>query len=269
MSIRDEQYIEIILNRVRVSARYKPKFGLRRKEGLTLEEFQDLYRGDPFYEWFGLDDQIMYAAHKAAGGITSVYRQIGIGCENLFRQILKDQLGLSDEDVVWSYQVSTPTGATRRLHLDGRVPLDKVADSAAKDRFADWMKRSADAIGVESGVFNSLTGAVFEVRQGYKSKDSKRQNADIANASSAYIKSYLPCIVILSNQIDADVLQRYRSERWAITTGIVGRNDPLASTYDFMRDVIGYDLQEFFQRNAYTLKSEVQSVLYALLQTEE
>ena len=62
--------------------------------------------------------------------------------------------------------------------------------------------------------FDSLTGTVFEIRQGYKSRDSKRQNADIANAAAAYANGYLPCAAILSDQIDADVRLRYRSERW-------------------------------------------------------
>lgn len=127
------------------------------------------------------------------------------------------------------------------------------------------MRHAADAVGVDTRVFASLTGTVFEVRQGYKSKDSKRQNADIANASTAYIKSYLPCAVILSNQIDGDIVSRYRSEKWAILTGVLGRNDPLTSTYDFMRDVVGYDLAAFFERNADTLRAEVTKVLRALL----
>lgn len=265
----DSRYLGIILDRIRISARYKPKFGQRRKEGLTLQEFQGLYRGDSFYEWFGLDNPMMYAAHKAAGGITSVYRQIGIGCEAVFRQALQDTLGLSNSDAVWSYEIPAPGGRTRRLHLDGRIPLDSVKDNDAKDRIADWMRQSADAVGVERRIFDSLTGVVFEVRQGYKSKDSKRQNADIANASSAYVKSYLPCIVILSNQMDEDVLQRYRSERWVITTGVVGKNDPLVSTYDFMSEVVGYDLHGFFQRNSDALKSEVNQILQALLESGE
>lgn len=51
-------------------------------------------------------------------------------------------------------------------------------------------------------MFTTLKGAVFEVRQGYKSKDAKRQNADIANAAAAYTQAYLPCVVMLSSQID-------------------------------------------------------------------
>ena len=262
---RDARYLEIILDCVRVCSSYRPKFGQGRGIGLTLGEFQDHYGKDPFYGWFGLDNPMMYAAHKAAGGMTSIYRQIGIGSERVFRKILQDTLELSETDVVWSYTVPASGGKTRRLSLDGRVPLESIRDSVAKTRFRDWMKQSADTIGIEPRVFDALTGAVFEVRQGYKSKDSKRQNADIANASSAYIKSYLPCAVVLSNQIDEDILRRYRSEGWAVTTGVIGRNDPLTSTYDFMREVVGYDLAGFFERSRNTLRAELKTVLEALL----
>ena len=261
---KDAEYVEIILERVRVSAAYRPKFG-RRGAGLTLQQFRDLYSADPFYAWFGLDNAMLYAAHKAAGGMTSIYRQIGIGCESVFRKILQDALGLSDVDTAWSYDVPTDDGRTRKLSLDGRVPLAQVYESSAKERIHEWMRRSSKEIGVETGVFQSLTGVVFEVRQGYKSKDSKRQNADIANASSAYVKSYLPCVVVLSNQIDEDVLRRYRAARWVVITGTHGNDDPLTSTYDFMREIVGYDLAGFFERNAERLQSEVARVLRTLL----
>ena len=121
---------------------------------------------------------------------------------------------------------------------------------------------------VDRKVFQSLTGTVFEVRQGYKSKDSKRQNADIANAAAAYTKGDFPCAVILSGQIDSDVLLRYRAEKWSVVTGIVGAADSRLSTYDFMRDVVGYDLAAFFERNSNTLREEVDTTLKALLATE-
>ena len=104
--------------------------------------------------------------------------------------------------------------------------------------------------------------------RGYKSKDSKRQNADIANAATAYTKAYLPCAAILSTQIDGDILYRYRGEKWSVITGIVGAKNPLISTYDFMRDVVGYDLAGFFTRNRKILRKEVEVVLKALLTPE-
>lgn len=265
----DAKYLELILDPIRVCAQYKPKFGQGAKgNGLTLAQFQQLYQSDPFYSRFGLDNPMMYAAHKAAGGMTSVYRQIGIGCEKLFRVVLQDALNLNDADTIWSYEVPLPNGKTRTLSLDGRVPLNRIADKAKRKGFQTWMKKAAAKLNVDPNVFSTLTGTVFEVRQGYKSKDSKRQNADIANAATAYTKAYLPCAVILSTQIDGDILLRYRAEKWVVLTGLQGVNDPLISTYDFMREVVGYDLAAFFQRNQKTLRTEIDSVLKALLAPE-
>ena len=266
MAHDDEKYLEIVLDPIRVCARYRPKFGQGAGgDGLALKQFQKLYQADAFYSWFGLDNPLMYAAHKAAGGMTSVYRQIGIGCEKLFRHVLMDGFELSPADVTWSYEIPQPAGKPRVLRLDGRVPLDKIPNAGKRATFHSWMKAGAEKLGVEPSVFATLTGTVFEVRQGYKSKDSKRQNADIANAAAAYTKALLPCAAILSAQIDNDILLRYRAAKWAIVTGIEGLNDPLLSTYDFMRDVVGYDLAAFFKRNSETLRAEVDAVLKALL----
>jgi len=210
----------------------------------------------------------MYAAHKAAEGMTSIYRQIGTGCERLLRQILCDQLRLSTETASWSYTIPTSDGKTRKLTLDGRILLAEIKDKAIRQRVHKWMRSIADASGIVPSVFKSLVGTVFEVRQGYKSKDSKRQNADIANATTAIKNAYLPCAVILSSQIDGDLLLRYRAKGWTVLTGIVGLNDPLRSTYDFMSQVIEYDLAGFFQRNHKLFRAEIDNVLQTLLAPE-
>lgn len=175
MNSRDAQYLDVLLAAIRVSHDYRPKFGRGGRDGLTLQEFEELYQGDAFYGWFGLGDPLMYAAHKAAGGMTSMYRQIGIAVERLFRRILKDSLNLKPEEVRWSYKVETASGRKRRRQLDGRVPLRRIKENNDRTRFHDWMKGVAVALEVDADVFSSLKGAVFEVRQGYKSKDSKRQ----------------------------------------------------------------------------------------------
>jgi len=262
----DEDYLAILTRYIRVCAKYKPKLGHGAKAGYELSEFQRIYRADPFYNWLGLDNPLMYAAHKAAGGMTSIYRQIGIGCEFLFRRILQDELGLSDEEVRWSYTLPRARGGkARKLHLDARIPVSSIADSAGKRRVRSWMRNAAQRIDVDAAVAKTLQGIVFEIRQGYKSKDSKRQNADIANAATAYTKGLLPCAGILSLQIDDDIAQRYRNERWVLLTGLTGNASSDESFYAFCQDVIGYDLAGFFQRNSPTLKKEVEAVLAALL----
>ena len=82
---RDTKYLQILLDPICVSAEYKPKFGQSNKGGgLSLEEFQTLYQSDPFYSWFGLDNPLMYAAHKAAGGMTSAIGKLVLVAKSFF-----------------------------------------------------------------------------------------------------------------------------------------------------------------------------------------
>lgn len=68
----DKPYLSILVDPIRICAFYTPKMGGKSGKGYTLEEFQALYQADPFYNWFGLDNPLLYAAHKAAGGMTSI-----------------------------------------------------------------------------------------------------------------------------------------------------------------------------------------------------
>lgn len=260
----DAAYLQIVLTKIEVCRAYRPKFG--QGENVSFEEFQALYGGDQFYSWFGLDHPLMYAAHKAAGGITSLYRQIGLGCEQLFRRLLQDHLGLTEEQSKWSYTIPVPGKKERKLSLDGRIELADLQPKA-RARVQAWLKRATKQTGMVPAVSSALLGAVFEVRQGYKSKDSKRQNADIGNAGTALTKGYLPVVAVLSSQIDGDVADRYRGAGWLLLTGSTAKTDT-HSIYAFCKDVVGYDLAAFFERNRETLKATVDRVLRALLSPE-
>ena len=89
-----------------------------------------------------------------------------------------------------------------------------------------------------------MTGVVFEVRQGYKSKDSKRQNADIANASNAYVNGYIPCLMVMSSQIDDDIVTRYSQSKWLILEGHLNSTEYI-STFDFFKNIIGFNFADF------------------------
>lgn len=211
----------------------------------------------------------MYAAHKAAGGITSIYRQVGIGCEQLFRTILQDQFDLSEEDTKWSYQIPTSEGRKRTLSLDGRIPLKNVKNSEKRERIHQWIKEAAKDLDVDDAIIENMKGVVFEIRQGYKSKDSKRQHADITNAAVAYTKSYFPSVVVLSTQIDDEIVTRYRAEKWFLMVGSTEKGNSLYSTYEFMKSIIGYDMAAFFERNSDIIKGELDKVLKILLSPEK
>lgn len=264
-STREERYFELIRTALDVCAQYKPMFGKGRKGGMTLEQFQYMYSADPFYHWVGLDSPLMYAAHKAAGGMTSIYRQLGIGGEWVFRNVLQDSLNLSTEQVKWSYQIPTTTGKSRTLALDGRIQLDHITDSIAGERIQKWIEDVTKNLLLPEDMREQIKGAIFEVRQGYKSKDSKRQNADIANASNAYTYFYLPVLVLLSTQIDQGVALWYVQARWLLLTGTL-RGSSTDSTYTFCREVLNYDLAGFFEDYSTRIKNELEKVLTALLE---
>ena len=262
----DHEYLDLFLAPVRQCADYAPRFGIAgRTAGVSLPDFRELYGSDPFYAWIGLNSDLMYAAHKAAGGMTSIYRQIGLGCERLFRRILADAAGYQDPRAAsWSYNARTPSGRMKTLTLDGRLGINDIAAHDVAERTLSWLSEYCGQLGVPDIPRN---GAVFEVRQGYKSKDSKRQNADIDNATVAWSHGYLPVVAVFSRQIDSDIVLRYRNSRCGILTGIVG-DGPCESLYDFMAEIVGYDLAEFFERNGDAIRTEIERILEALLRPE-
>ncbi len=261
---KDETYSTILLDAIGVCRQYKPRFGSQKRSGFTLEEFNKLYGNDPFYSWMGLDSPLLYAAHKAAGGMTSIYRQIGIGCQRIFLMILTELLGLTTEEASWSYVHKNPDGTVRKLSLDGRIPLDSVRDAEKRRIVSEWLRDAGERVGVDQRILSALRGVVFEVRQGYKSKDSKRQNADIANAAMAITQGYLPVALLLSNQIDDDIAARYEFQKWLLLRGTL-EGTPIVSTYVFSKDILGYDLAGFFRRNSTKFKAEVEEILKVLL----
>lgn len=264
ISALDERYLALIRESLRVCLNYKPAFGHGKGDGITLERFQQIYREDEFYSWFGLDSPLVYAAHKAAGGMTSVYRQIGLGCQLVFQNILQDTLGLSPADATWSYKVKAKGAKARTLALDGRIPLEKIAASAARKRAEQWLAEAVASVGLKGRSATALEGCVFEVRQGYKSNDAKRQNADMSNAANAFAHRYLPVMVLLSLQIPNNLAERYQRAHWLILRGTVGGTST-DSTYVFCREVLDYDLAAFFRRNSTAIKAETLAVFEGLL----
>ncbi|MGW5055108.1 hypothetical protein [Actinokineospora sp. NPDC004072] len=104
------------------------------------------------------------------------------------------------------------------------------------------------------------------MRQGYKSADSKRQNGDLANAAQALGHGFLPVLAIMSTQINEVVHARYTTGNWSVLMGTVGRGDPLRSTFDFLDQIIGYDLAAFFERSTPALRAGTEDILRALLE---
>lgn len=137
-----------------------------------------------------------------------------------------------------------------------------LRNPAARARLDEWLTEAGGLVGNPRE--QRLSGTLFEVRQGYKSADAKRQNADLTFGLRAYGEDYLPVIFVVSNQASAVVIRRYRDARLLVLTGALG-NDPTRSSYAFLDQVVGYSLAGFFERNTSLLRAEVEDILQALL----
>lgn len=261
---QDQQNLEVLLSPVRTCAKYKPMFGKGGEKASSLEEFVALYGADPLYHWVGLDSEMMYAAHKAAGGMTSVYRQLGVGCERLIRRILMNSLGLDAEALKWSFEYERAKGKVGTRSLDARVRLDDIADRHARGRFENWLGRAGGLLKLPTRRTRELRGAVFEVRQGYKSADSKRQIGDLIFATNASTQDFLPVVAVVSRQVSETVIRRYRTSKMLVLLGSLDDPD-VESTFSFCQNVVGYDLPAFFERNSSKIRSEFTSILKGLL----
>jgi len=262
MNRNEAIYLKKFLDPLRVCKKYKPKFGQGYKDGgLDLDQFINLYNSDPFYSWCGLNSKLMYSAHKAAGGMTSVYRQIGKGCENLFKEILINSLEYKERFFAeWSYKTQTKSGKEKKLSLDGCILFSEIKNKAVKKKVINWAKEYCKIIKANF----PENGIVFEVRQGYKSKDSKRQNADIDNIAVAWSQGYLPVFAIFSGQIDSDLVLRYKNSRAGIIIGNISGSS-YESLFAFCNEILNYKLEDFFSKNTSLIKREIHNTLEILL----
>lgn len=267
MKYDSQKFIEVFTEPLFECLTYMPKFGnSQNKDGVSLEEFLSIYGSDPFYSKIGLDSPYIYAAHKASGGMTSIYRQIGIGCERLFRQIIMQATEYTDYSFTqWGYKTKTKSGKDKTLSLDGRLELSAINNLRVKKLVYEWIIQYCEKLGIDS---HGIKGAVFEVRQGYKSKDSKRQNGDLDNATVAYAYHYLPVFTVFSSQIDSDIVLRYTNNRCGIITGTLQGNE-FSSLYHFSSRVLDFDLLDFFDKNSKEIQKVVTMVLKKLLEVHE
>ncbi|MFD2579092.1 hypothetical protein ACFSTD_11785 [Novosphingobium colocasiae] len=100
--------------------------------------------------------------------------------------------------------------------------------------------------------------------KGIKAKTASVKNGDIDNIAVAWAQGYMPVFAIFSGQIDGDLVLRYRNSRGGI---LFGRptGSSTASLFTFCKEVLNFDLADFFTRNSPVIKAEVHETLEALL----
>lgn len=265
---RDDYYRNLILTPLQESVNCKPAMGTG--HAVSLDEFKRLYGADPFYHWMGLDNSLVYQAARGNSGMTSIYRQLGIGVERLFRQIIMDEFNLNEEQANWSYTIPTTAEAkAKKRNLDGRIDSTMIEDREKRQRLIDWLNEVKERIFQQRARDFPLKGVVFEVRQGYKSQDSKRSQADTDNGQRALMERYQMVVAVISTQINSQARTHYLENGILVMTGDVYNDDTLTSTFAFTKKILGYDFVGFFERNTDILRLNMHSILERTLTVKE
>ena len=69
---------------------------------------------------------------------------------------------------------------------------------------------------------------------------------------------------IYTSRIDDDIVTRYNQAKWVILRGFLGTS-AYTSTYDFYKDVVGYDLANFMRKNQEYFQIEIHKILDELM----
>lgn len=249
-------------------AKCQPKMGTDRP--VSLAGFKELYGADPFYHWMGLDNILVYQAARGNSGMTSIYRQLGIGVERLFRHIIMDEFDLDEHQANWSYTIpATKTTEAKTRNLDARIDLGMVNNQSKRQLVVDWLTDVKSRIYQKQAIDFPLKGVVFEVRQGYKSQDSKRSQGDTDNGKRALMEQYQMVVSVISMQINDAARTHYLDNGILVMTGDVNSDDVMTSTFAFMDRIIGYDFAGFFERNTGALKENMQTILEKTLTVKD
>lgn len=242
MKNRDEWYLSVLTDPVKATRHCEPLFGRRGQRGVDLDEFQSIYGADLFYRTCGLNDPAVYAAHRAASVMTSMYRQLGKGARQLIRAILCDSFGVTDDEATWKVR-GQDLGCVVRLRGD--------AGGAADIALRDWL----------SGIDASFGGVAIEVRQGMKTADARREHSYVeANAKSAVEQGLMPVLLLLSAQANEAAMDGYRAAGWQVLLGDTN-GSIYDSSYGFIQFVTAFDLEDFLIQNHRRIDAEVGGVL--------
>ncbi|MGH8024658.1 MAG: hypothetical protein ACRED1_13800, partial [Limisphaerales bacterium] len=89
------------------------------------------------------------------------YRQIGIGSQWGFYQMLQDHFGLTREQAIWSYKIIGRGEKPRTLTLDGRISLNDVKNKDAKWKVQKWIETVAREIHLPDDTVKNVGNSKF------------------------------------------------------------------------------------------------------------
>jgi len=246
----DQALHSITMDHLGKLAQYVP--GSVKKAGGAVDDLVARYRQDPLFSIFGLDSKEYVAAALGGGTITSIHRKIGDIYEACVREVFRQTLGLSPDQLAYRATIRSGDREETRT-LDVFIELSAVVDAAQRAAISSYGRAELKALASRPRL--TLVGVGMEVRHCYQTGDSKRTQADEAMARHLLVSGILPIMPLFCDQSNPTILRRYRSV-WVVKEGM--------ASYNMVRDLSGYDLYAFMKRNSSDFRKPVIDTLKGL-----
>lgn len=195
------------------------------------------FQADPTWPHFGFATEEFLKYQAVGNYYTAIFRKIGDLFEGVIEEIVQSKLGISRINQKHAFEIKVDS-VTQNRSLDVAIDTNKINDSAVKERV--------------TAVLADLTGdispnaTVIELRGCYMIGDSKRINADEHAAKAARTAGLSPIMLIFCSTSLTSPVKRLRRS-WNLFEG--------TESYDFIKRVTNFDLQEFFQEISPDLKN--------------
>ena len=214
-----------------------------------IEEDVNAHKEDPVFSIFGLYDEDYVRVKGASAYIVAIHRKLGDIYERCIREIVKESLGLTDDQVRYSIKVEIAGKLVERT-LDCKILVHDVRDEEAKNRLR---KLIAKEVGEDKA--NLYEGIGLEVRFCYQIGDAKRIQADLQMAHALIRDRILPIMLIFCNLSLRQPLERFKQRTpWRVKEGM--------QAYSFIRELTNFDFYDFLNR---IKEKAIQPIMYNIL----
>ena len=235
MASLEDRIEEIAVDALRKATEYQG-FGLVPEQVLA-------FRADPVWSHFGMGNEKFLKLRYIGNYYTAIFRKMGDMYERFVRVILAEKLGLSESQLLLSFELVIGEEHQRRS-------LDAQIDPAVLPH-PDTAARVAE---VFSSIDPDYKGGkiAFEVRCCYQIGDAKRIQADAHAATHLRQDGYLPVLMIFCTTSLSSPVGRLR-QTWLTTEGM--------ASYDLLKRISGFDLYATLERLRPKLAQEMERVM--------
>lgn len=217
------------------------------------KEVEKEIKSDALYGLLFRDISEFYVQSVLGGRITtSLHRNFGDIVEMSVREIFKSAFDLDDQLAQSSFTLKSIEKRSTRT-TDVTLPYTALEEKtvgrlrAFHEQLCKRHRRDVE------GLHATCKGVGYEVRQCYKSNDSKRRTADIDMSHLLANKGLAPVMLIFCSSSSASIIQDYnRLSKWLILEG--------TAAFEYVNDVTGFNYRAYLDSKIEKLAPQLRSL---------